>query len=391
MCLRLVKQSVKKFIVALFIAVLAAAASFAENPDTSYHRPVAVETLSYVDVHSFHHGSSIFVKLKMPWEGMGCYLFNGQVLQARVEMATPRGKGNKESRLAISFRNVPCVGNKSTMNLVLAAVEWEAGVTKIPSAQYPMVNYGMAKTGSVSSIQRSLNMGVISMMAMSQQPTNRIPLRPGDVLGIDGVTLDMGDGPERSSILKSSTRDVHLEKESLLLLVPESIAFPKGYEPGNVRLMDRPSVADSEESSSPTDADISLKASSLPPIVEFQPCEPPACAVDLPSNDGGMQGAPSRSIGIRELGYAPRPQQQLEDLNDEVALAWLGPHQLLVAFNPHALIERNTKTLTGTAVRRIHAVALDPGTSKVLRVRTGFFPTSANFCGNFQADALWST
>ena len=368
-----------KFIVALFIAVLAGVASYAENPDTSYHRPVAVETLSYVDVHSFHHGSSIFVKLKMPWEGLGCYLFNGQVLQGRVELATPRGKGQKESQLAISFPNARCVGSKSTMNLVLAAVEWEAGVTKIPNAQYPMVNYGMAKTGSVMTIQRSLNMGIISMMALSQQPKNRIPLRPGDVLGINGVTLEMGKGPERSSLLKSTKGDVHLEKESLLLLVPESIAFPKGYEPDTVRLMDRPSVGDSGESGSPTNANILPKLPPLSPTVEFLPCEPPTCAVDLPSNDGGTQGAPSRSIGIRELGYAPRPQRELEDLNDEVALAWLGPQQLLVAFNPHVLIERDRQPSTGAVVRRIHAVVLDPETSKVLSSADWFLPDAGEF------------
>jgi hypothetical protein len=363
---------------ALLIGALAGAPTFAETPDISYHRPAAVELLSYVDVHYYHPGSPIYVKLKMPWVGLGCYLFNGQVLRGRVELSTPRGKDHKESQLAISFPDVPCLRNKSTMNLVLAAVEWDTGVTKVPHAQYPVVNYNMAKTGSVSTIQGSFNMGGILLMALSEQQKNRIPLKPGDVLGIDDVTLEIGKGPERSSVLKSTKRDVHLEKESLLLLVPESIVFPKGHEADGASLLERPSAADSTEPDPPADANVPVPAP-LPLRVEFEPCEPPACAVDLPSSDHETHGTQSKSIGIREVGYAPRPQRELVELNDDVALAWLGPQQLLVAFNPHTLVERDGQLSTGAAVRRIHAVVLDLATSKVLSSADWFLPDAGEF------------
>ena len=126
-----------KFIMALFVGALAGVATFAETADAGYHRPVAVETMSYVDVHYYHPGSPVYVKLKMPWDGLGCYLFDGQVLQGRVELSIRRGKGQKESQLAISFPNVRCVGSKSTLNLVLAAVEWDAGVTRAMDSQSP--------------------------------------------------------------------------------------------------------------------------------------------------------------------------------------------------------------------------------------------------------------
>jgi hypothetical protein len=368
-----------KFIMALLIGALAGVATFAETPDASYHRPVAVELLSFVDVHSYHPGSPVYVKLEMAWVGLGCYLFNGQVLQGRVELATPRGKGQKESQLAISFPNVPCSANKSKINLVLAAVEWDSGVTKVPHAQYPVVNYNKVQTGSVSTIQGSFNMGGIMLMALSEQRKNQIPLKPGDVLGIDDVTLEIGKGPERSSLLKSTKRDVHLEKESLLLLVPDSIAFPKGDESDGTRLLERPSAADTTEPGPPANADVPLPAPSLPSPVEFLPCEPPICAVDLPSSDQETHGTPSKSIGIRELGYAPRPQQELEDLNDDVALAWLGPQQLLIAFNPHALVERYGQPSTGGVVRRIHAVAIDLATSKVLSSADWSLPDAGEF------------
>ncbi len=79
------------------------------------------------------------------------------------------------------------------------------------------------------------------------------------------------------------------------------------------------------------------------------------------------------------MGYAPRPQLELEDLNDDVALAWLGPQQLLIAFNPHTLVERDRQPSTGAAVRRIHAVVLDPATRKVMSSADWFLPDAGEF------------
>jgi hypothetical protein len=69
----------------------------------------------------------------------------------------------------------------------------------------------------------------------------------------------------------------------------------------------------------------------------------------------------------------------LEDLNDDVALGWLGSQQLLVAFNPHTLVERDGQPSTGAAVRRIHAVVLEPATSKVLSSADWFLSDAGEF------------
>ena len=205
-----------KFFLMLWIGILAAAASFAATPDAGYHRPVPVEVLSYVDVNSSHPGSRFYVKLIGPWEGLGCYFYDGQVLQGTVDLASRRGKGQRESQLAISFPNMRCAGNKSTMNLVLAAMEWDAGMDKLPDSQYPsVVTIANPRIGS-----SGFSMDGMTMMAMNQRPKNQVPLKAGDVLGMDGVTLEIGKGPERSSLLKSTKGNVHLEKESMMLLIP---------------------------------------------------------------------------------------------------------------------------------------------------------------------------
>ena len=371
----LVKRLILNLIGVLFIGTLAGIAAFAATPDAGYRRPVSVEVLSTVDVQSSHPGSRVYVKLTAQWAGLGCYFFDGEVLQGRVELATPRGKGQKESQLAISFPNMRCLGSKSTLTLVLAALEWDAGLHNGPDSQYPnMVQMGNPGAGS-----NGLGVEGMELMAMRQRARNQLPLKAGDVLGMDDVTLEIGKGPARSSLLKSTKRDVHLEKESMMLLIPESIAFAKGNEADGVSLMGGPAVAGSTELRPPADAEISFKAPPLPAPEEFEPCKPPDCAVDLPSSDRDRRGTPSKSIGIRALGYAPRPEQELGELTYDEALGWLGPHQLLIAFNPHTLIDRAGQTTTGAVLRKIHAVVVEPATSKVLSSADWFLPDMGEF------------
>jgi hypothetical protein len=315
------------------------------------------------------------VKLLSPWVGLGCYFFDGQVLQGRVELSTSRGKGQKESQLAISFPNSRCLGNKSTLNLVLAAVQWDSSYDKNSDSQYPsVIQIGNPRIGT-----NGFSMDGMTMMALSHRGKNALALKTGEVLGIDDVTLELGKGPDRSSLLKSTKRDVHLEKDSMLLLIPESIAFPTGLEADKVALLDKSPAGVVPDPNSPTDAEFSVKPPPLPAPVEFQPCEPPACAVDLPSTDHDTQGIPSKTIGIHALGYAPRPEQELGELTNDEALGWLGSKQLLIAFNPHTLIDRAGQTSTGMALRKIHAVLIDPTTSKILSSADWFLPDMGEF------------
>lgn len=370
----------RNLILVFLLAVIATGAAPAEPTDASNYRPLAVETVSYVDVHYVHPGSTFFVKLKNSWSSQGCFFFTGQVLQGRIELATRRGKGQKESQLAVSFADSPCLGSKTKINLVLTAVMWDAGVTGIPHVQYPTLDRNIMQLGPAVPEAQGIGTDGISLMAISDQARYLAPLKAGDVRGLDGITLEIGKGPDRSTLLRSTKRDVYLEKEAMLVLVPENIAFAKSNATDVPQLLEHPATATLALATSPSAANIPARTPPpLPPPVEFQACEPPACAVDLPSDAHGSSGAASKSIGILDLGYAPRPQQGLDDLNDDVALGWLGPHQLLVAFNPHKLIARDRQGGTGAAVRRIHAVVLDPATSKVLSAADWFLPDSGEF------------
>ena len=349
----------------------------------AYHHPLQVELVNYIDVHRSHAGSSVFVKVVNDWAGLGCFFRNGQILEARVEVATSRGnrtskaasmefgagagKGSRLSQLAVSFNRVPCLYNQQSINLVLAAVLWDPNAA-IPNSSFPIIHNSMVKTGSVPTIQGSYIVDGLEMLSLKAKPGMGKPLKPEDVVGIRGVTLRMGAGPSRCSILESSTTDVALERDTAFVLVPETVAFAHPSSTSlnrEVDLSEGKSAAPVADSGAGTPGAAAAKAIVPAPPREFLACEPPACTVDLPSADQRHVGNAAAAFAIRQLGYAPRPQRELEELVEDDAVAWLGDHQLMVAFNPHKLIPRDGVTTNGATVRRIHAVVLDLASQKV--------------------------
>ena len=185
-------------------------------------------------------------------------------------------------------------------------------------------------------------------------------LRPGDVLDIKGLKLELGKGPNRSSLLSSRSRDVALYKYTQLLLVPASIAF----------LPAAPPLA-AANASNPLNGAVPMEpapkpAAAIPPNT-LEVCEPPGCAVDLPVASNELAGHSPTSIAIHPLGYTPRSHKVVGNFEDEEALAWLGPQELLFAFNPHPLIRRAGPSKSDAPVRMIRAVLLDAQTRNIVR------------------------
>jgi hypothetical protein len=185
-------------------------------------------------------------------------------------------------------------------------------------------------------------------------------LRPGDVLDIKGLKLEIGAGPNRSSVLSSKERDVSLDTFTQFLLVPASLAF----------LPSAPPLAASGAVGAPG-SNIPSPAPSVPPPAvateNLEICAPPGCAVDLPVAAKELEGRGAASIAIGPLGYTPRSHKTMYDFDDEEALAWLGPQELLFAFNPHPLINRAGSSQYGAKIRMIRAVLLDASTRHVVR------------------------
>ncbi|HWG21810.1 MAG TPA: hypothetical protein VG225_14860 [Terracidiphilus sp.] len=345
---------------ALVLLAICLSTGFGQSPDEPNRGPVQAEFLKHINVRHFAPGETVLAQVTLDWSGPDCVLHRGAILEARVEAAELH-KLRASSRLALAFTRAQCNGTEMTpFNLVLAAVadaplDWKT----VPDSQVRMpmsfsnphpagmsAGIGGAGAGDLYDMHLEL-MGVIHRFPMNAG------VRPGDVIGIKGVKLEIGTGPDRSSVLSAKDRDVTLGAFTQMLLVPASVAF----QPTKVNLAPKRPAPVADPGARPS--------SPAAPVNTLEVCAPPGCAVDLPVTANELQGHNSASIAIGPLGYARRSRRILQTLNDEEALAWLGPDQLLFAFNPHPLIHR-AGVRAGTA-RIVRAVLLDARTRAMVR------------------------
>jgi hypothetical protein len=324
--------------------------------------PIEAELMADLHARLLKVGGTVYARVTVEWRSPTCVLRNGAVLEAHVVSVVPSIKPVKASEVGLAFTRAQCGDLKmGPFNLLLSAIAAppEDSDLGILSQSLPVK--------AMSGISGRM---VLNSMRISNDPTLNLispiylfPLIPrmemGDVYRIRGLKLSVGTGPENSSILTSKDHDVSLEKHSLLLLVPAqwTIARASG-EPGTAQ----------PESSEPAMRIPSVaRASALParpPVNDIDLCVPPQCNVALPSGNASDMGHVAGTISIRELGYSPRPQRDAFNFVHDEVLAYLGPRELLVAFNPHELVSRDAPG-TGSTVRIIRAAVVDTETHRV--------------------------
>jgi len=324
--------------------------------------PIQAELMADLHARLLKVGATVYARVTVEWRSPTCVLRNGAVLEAHVVSVVPSIKPVKASEVGLAFTKAQCGDLKTgPFNLLLSAI----------AAPPEDSDLGILSQGlPVRAMSGVSGLVVLNSMRISNDRTLELvspiylfPLIPrmqmGDVYRIRGLKLSVGTGPENSSILTSKDHDVSLEKHSLLLLVPAqwTIARASG-EPGTAQ----------PESSEPAMRIPSVaRVSALParpPVNDIDLCVPPQCNVALPSGNASDMGHAAGTISIRELGYSPRPQRDAFNfVNDEV-LAYLGPRELLVAFNPHELVSRDAPG-TGSTVRIIRAAVVDTETHRV--------------------------
>jgi hypothetical protein len=329
-------------------------------PAAIYHGPLVTELMAYLQVRHVQPGASVYVRVVTDWNGVGCTLRHGSVIEAKVKEAVAHSKTNTESDLALSFSKAQCGGKDlSDVNFVLAAVVASVDEKDNPSTfPEPALRDSFLPTGG-SPVSAMLNMrsraDTTSLLATFLAHHD---LNLGDVIGINGLTLHVGAGPERSTVLSEAKRDVALERNTQFLLVPASVAFvPRA-------LASHPVQPAEQGAAVPRPAD-ALPVAELPAPTEFEPCQPPHCTEDLPVATNQEAGVPAKSFELRPLGYSPRLQRELAVFDDDASLAWLSPQELLLVFNPHQLIPRSDRPGESAPVRMIKVVVLDAASGKV--------------------------
>jgi len=323
--------------------------------------PIQAELLADVRAHQLKVGQPVYARVQIQWQGTDCFLKNGAILEGHVISVVPHTKVVADSQLGLAFTKAQCSGLKmADFKLLVAAVaapppDMDRGIL---TDALPLNTAGAGGISALKSMQESTNLN-LQIDTMGDEPPSLPPMKMGDVSGIRGMKLSVGSGPDNSSVLTEANRDLTLLDHTVFLLIPLEGTFPvESTSAGG------PQPAGAAGSSSTPAATI---VPALPPatVQDIDLCVPPGCDVALPAGNATSATSATTSISIDQLGYVPRPQRVQKVFDHDEELAYLGPHELLVAFNPHILLSRHELGAAGVTVRVIRAVVVDTETHRV--------------------------
>jgi hypothetical protein len=327
-------QTMRPEVLATYLLGFSLGAVFGQSPVV----PVQAEFLKPLQVHKVAAGATVFAKVTAEWTGPGCVLHPGAILEGRVETSEPSKNGSR-STLALSFDRAQCDSSEmQPFRLVLLAAaappdDWH-GVPDVEiNSPRLRPHPGGEPTGSSEPSFQMLSQH-LEFTGVAHHFPFKPNLRPGDLLGIRGLKLTVGTGPNRSSVFSSAHGDLPLKAFTQILLGPPSIAFVPAAAPL------AHSVAGAAELTRPHTSAQPVRV----PIDTLEACKAPACVVDQPVTGTDLASRTLGSIMVGPLGYERRRQRLLADFEQETALAWLGPDEVLFAFNSHPLIQRGSES-----------------------------------------------
>ncbi|HEX4037609.1 MAG TPA: hypothetical protein VHX37_06085 [Acidobacteriaceae bacterium] len=321
--------------------------------------PVQAELLADLQARHLKVGEVIYARVFSAWEGPGCSLGKGAIVQAKVVAAVPHSKMSRESQVALSFDGAQCQPGKiGAFPLILAAIAMPEEDDSAELLDMPMpTGAGTSSANAPSNGMRSTSSYDADLWWVMTKGFSRFPdVHAGGVYGIHGLRLSVATGPENSTVLVSKDRDVAIYKHTELLLIPEAAIAAKGAE------------APSRGSEAP-----SVSVAVIPvepprePLLEEETCAPPDCSVALENGEEEAEGRPAENISIDALGYTQRAGRLMDRLGDDETLSYLSPNELLLTFNLHGLVPRMGDTDRGT-VRMIRAALVDTDAHRVRRI-----------------------
>ena len=350
--------------------VTSAPAARKHASETPAVAPIHAELVALLDARFLKAGSPLLLRVKDAWQNGDCKLREGSILKGHVVDANVSSKEDRISKVALVLDEAQCNGPALVpMPLAVAAImardPAEFGNTQeySPLNALPVAIRGASGTGPLSLSSAAV---VAENSATRIDSSKQISL--GDVVGLSGLKLSVGTGPEQSTVLFAKGHNVSLQRYTQFVVVPaaliahETAAAPAGSASTVVAAARPATPAASSAEAVRTDAPPPLPVAAPEPDVEV--CAPPSCNIALADAAATAEAHAQKTFPLRELGYAPRYGIELDDFNHDAALAYLGEHQLLVTFNPHTLIDRRD----GRDVARIvRAAVLDTSTMRVTR------------------------
>jgi hypothetical protein len=247
--------------------------------------PVQAELVRAIDAGRVKIGESVLAKVAVKWQNAQCTLREGAVLKGRIVAQTAHSKTEKNSQIALLFESAQCNGPGLeplllTVAAVLASDPYQDRnlYENQPLSEAVGLSVGGGGGGAAgvgvgggvtNSNMRSVTAAAATVYVSPQKYKGPTAVMPGQVVGIRGLKLRVGDGPEGSSVLSMSGHNVRLESGYQIMLVPNltTATVPNSAGPSAV-----PTVAEAPI------AKLTAPDESSPPD-ETEVCLPPQCTV----------------------------------------------------------------------------------------------------------------
>lgn len=346
--------------------LLSQSAIWPATPRPDLRAPLQAELLIPISAHGSARGKPVYVQALSEWSIPGCNVRTGAILKGRVVATVPHSKDAKTSSIALTFETADC-GNKQLkpVPFTLAAI---AAVGPALNASAPLNEAIGVSIGEGGGSGGRSAMGAVGAAYSQLAPQGDRPkLGSGDVVGLRGVKLGVGSGPEGSSVIYASGRDVRLERGTQIYLV---------LRPLPVTNMPERRVA-TEFPAAPPAIPLVVEAPARPaPPPETDVCSPPDCTIELHEVPATTNATASGIVSLAELGFAPRLRREMYGVDHDAAIAYLGTGELLCTFNPHTLVQRTEGELTA---RNVRGVLIDTETRTVKRVMDWHIPDDRQY------------
>ncbi|HSZ63390.1 MAG TPA: hypothetical protein VK828_16440 [Terriglobales bacterium] len=354
--------------------------------------PLQADLVSVMDAGRVKVGDVVLAKVVAKWESPECALREGAILNGRIVAQRAHSKTENTSQIALVFDKGQCGGKDMkalpmTVSAVLAMdpVREQSSYANQPLSEAAGLGLGSSPgpngggpsgTGASSSGKRSVMQAAATVYVSPPVYKGPTTVLPGMVVGIKGVKLNVGGGPEGSSVLSLAGHNVRLEAGAQFLLMPNLNAVAAASPASG-------STSSSSAASSVTGAGVSTatKAPEVEPADETEICSPPQCSVALaPSEAGTSNAAAAATLSVKALGYTQtRPDHEMYKFDYGSAICYLGAGDLLFTFNPHRLVPRNGPEVEFAKLRVIRAVLIDVHSQRVEKTVEWKVPDSQQY------------
>jgi hypothetical protein len=347
------------------------------------HNPVQAELVRAIDAGRVKVGDLVLAKVAVKWQTPQCTLREGAILNGRIVAQAVHSKVEKISQIALLFDSGQCNGPDMkplpmTVGAVLAA---DPSRDRSQYENQPLSEAAGLGMGGDNGPQggpasnsggRSITTAAATVYVSPPRYRGPTAVMPGEVVGIRGLKLNVGGGPEGSSILSMSGHNVRLEAGSQLILVG-NLNAAAAVTPAPTS-KPAPGALATTKAADETAPNVSMNrtanvGANIVPSDETEVCLPPECNVALaPGEAEAGVSATSAIFSVKQLGYSPiRPDHGMYSFDYGSAISYLGPNELLFTFNPHILVPRTGAEAEFANLRIIRAVLINVPAKKVTK------------------------